>query len=147
MTFKSTPPGIIGNIELTSQVRKGVTHIISITNPLPTPVTIATNTNIPDIALPTNFTIGATSEGNCMFEYLPLRVGSTTGKITLQNADLGVYQYELRLSASPCPQERPVHFTTNLGSTQQHACRFTSFSRGRTEYACKVCMHAHMACM
>ena len=138
VTFKSTPPGIIGRIDLTSQVRKGVSDTITISNPLPTPVVITTNTTVPDIALPSTFTIGSQNEGHCMFEYLPLKVGTSTGKIVLQSADLGVYQYELHLTATPCPQERPVHFTTTLGSAQQHTCRFTSFSRGRTEYLCRV---------
>jgi hydrocephalus-inducing protein len=138
ITFKSTPPGIIGTIDLTSQVRKGVSHVISITNPLTGAVTMTASSNVTDIALPANFIIGAQSEGKCMFEYLPLKVGQVTGKVTLQSSDLGSYQYEVRLTATPCPQEKPIHFTTSLGSSQQHTCRFVSFSRGRTEYTCKV---------
>ena len=78
------------------------------------------------------------SQGTCTFEYLPLKVGETTGKLTLQSSDLGTYQYELHLVATPAPPERAVHFTTMLGSGQQQPCRFTSYSKGRTEYACKV---------
>ena len=73
-----------------------------------------------------------------MFEYLPLKVGETTGKLLLQCSELGGYQYELRLTATACPHEKPVHFTANLGSNQQHTCRFISYTRGRTEYTCKV---------
>ena len=40
--------------------------------------------------------------------------------------------------ATPPPPERAVHFTTMLGSGQQQPCRFTSYSKGRTEYTCKV---------
>lgn len=138
INFKSTPPGIIGSIDLTSQVRKSVPHVISIANPLPNPVTMTAGANVPDITLPSSFIIGAQSDGKCMFEYLPLKVGQVTGKITMQSSDLGVYQYEVHLTATPCPQEKPVHFTTSLGSVQQHTCRFVSFSRGRTEYTCKV---------
>lgn len=138
ITFKSTPPGIIRSIDLTSQVRKSVSDVITIPNPLSTPVTMTVTSNVSDIALPSSFIIGAQSDGTCMFEYLPLKIGQTTGKITLQSPDLGVYQYELRLTATPCPQEKPVHFTTSLGSIQQHTCRFVSFSRGRTDYTCKV---------
>jgi len=138
VTFKSTPPGIIGTINLTSQVRKSVSDVIKISNPLSSPVTMSASSNVPDITMPASFVIGAHDEGKCMFEYLPLKVGQSTGKITLQSSDLGVYQYELRLTATPCPQEKPVHFTTCLGSSLQHTCRFVSFSRGRTEYSCKV---------
>ena len=149
VTFKPTPPGIIDTITLTSQVRKSVSHVISIANPLPNPVTMTASSNVPDITLPCNFIIGAQSDGKCMFEYLPLKVGQVTGKVTLQSSDLGVYHYEVHLAANPCPQEKPVHFTTCLGSSQQHTCRFISFSRGRTEYTCRVsigCM-ASVGCM
>ena len=138
VTFKSTPPGIIGSIDLTSQVRKSVSSVITIANPLHNPVTISVTCNAADVALPSSFIIGAQSEGKCMFEYLPLKVGQTTGKIVLQTPDLGVYQYELHLTATPCPPERPVHFATNLGCFQQHSCRFVNFGRARTEFSCKV---------
>lgn len=36
-----------------------------------------------------------------MFEFLPLRVGDATGKLTLTSSELGVYQYELHLVATP----------------------------------------------
>lgn len=62
VSFKSTPPGIMGTVELTTAVRKSATHVITITNPLPIPVTMTTSTNIPDISMPTNFLVGAQSE-------------------------------------------------------------------------------------
>ena len=73
-----------------------------------------------------------------MFEYLPLRVGETTGRLTLQSSDLGAYQYDLHLVATAPQPEKPVHFTTTLGGFQQQQCRFLSYARGRTEYTCKV---------
>ena len=73
-----------------------------------------------------------------MFEYLPLKVGEITGRLTLNCSELGLYQYELRLVATRPPPERPVHFTTHLGSSQLQQCRFVSYARGRTEYICKV---------
>ncbi len=78
-----------------------------------------------------------------MFEYLPLKVGETTGKLTLSNSDLGTYQYELQLQSTSPPPEKPVHFTTSLGSSQLQAVKFVSYARGRTDYTCKVSIHAH----
>ena len=138
VTFKSTAPGIMKTLSLTSQVRKSVSDHIYITNPLHNPVTMSVTCNVPDIALPSSFIIGAHSEGKCTFEYLPLKVGQNMGKITLQSSDLGTYLYELHLTATPCPQEKPVHFTTSLGTAQQHSCRFMNLSRTRTEYSCRV---------
>lgn len=77
-------------------------------------------------------------QGKCMFEYLPLKVGETTAKLSLQSSDLGIYQYELHLVATPPPPERQYHFTTHLGSNHQQQCCFISYAKGRTEYTCKV---------
>ena len=77
-------------------------------------------------------------QGKCMFEYLPLKVGESTAKLSLQSSDLGVYQYELHLVATPPPPERVYHFTTHLGSSHQQHCSFVSYAKGRTEYTCKV---------
>jgi len=73
-----------------------------------------------------------------MFEYLPLKVGDTTAKLVLTSNELGLYQYELHLVASPSPPERMVHFTTTIGNSIQQMCKFTSFAKARTEYVCKV---------
>ena len=145
VTFKATPAGVIETINLTSQVRRSVTDTISITNPLRNPVTMTTMSNVPDVTLPSNFIIGAENEGKCMFEYLPLKVGETTGKLTLHSSDLGTYQYELHLTATPCPHEKPIHFTANLGGSQHHTCRFISYARGRTDYISKVSIRIPVA--
>ena len=74
-----------------------------------------------------------------VFEYLPLRVDEIVGgKLTLNSPDLGTYQYELHLVATPPSPEPPVHFTTMLGSQQVQQCRVPNYGRGRTEYSCKV---------
>ena len=88
----------------------------------------------------------ALTQGKCMFEYLPLKVGEFTGKLTLSNSDLGVYQYELHLRSTCPPPERPIHFTTSLGVSQQQAVRFVSYARGRTEYICKVSRSVYIPC-
>lgn len=81
-------------------------------------------------------------QGSCTFEYLPLKLGATVAKLTLSANELGVYQYELRLTATAPPPEKAVHFLTTLGSGATQVCRFTSFAKGRTEYSCRVCEHA-----
>ena len=160
VTFKSTPPGTMSTIELKTPVRQSISHCLTITNPLPNTVTMTTSTNVPDIILPPSFILGAQSDqvrtipphlvgsvirwllpsfqGNCTFEYLPLKAGETRGRLTLNSSELGVYQYELHLVATPPLPERPVHFTTSLGSSQQQHCHFKSYARGKTEYSCKV---------
>ena len=59
--FKATPPGIIGSIDLSTPVRKSVSHRVTIDNPMPTQVTFHTNVNTLDISLPATFEAGAES--------------------------------------------------------------------------------------
>ena len=66
INFKSTPPGIIGTIELNTPVRRSISHLLTITNPLPNTVTVTTSTNISDINLPSSFIVGAQSEVRTM---------------------------------------------------------------------------------
>ena len=93
---------------------------------------------ISPIMLSSPFALVPSPQGKCTFEYLPLKVGETTGKLTLQSPELGAYNYELVLTATPPAPERTVHFTTSLGNYQPLPCHFTSYSKGRTEYTCKV---------
>ena len=60
--FKSTQPGVMGTIELTTPVRKSASHTITIDNPFPTSVTMNTTVNVPDITIPNSFLIGAESQ-------------------------------------------------------------------------------------
>lgn len=71
---------------------------------------------------------------------MPLKSGTVIGRLVLQSAELGVYIYDLNLVATAAAPERPVHFITTLGTSQQLACRFTNYSRTRVEYSCKVCL-------
>lgn len=62
VTFKSTPSGIMDTIELSTQVRRSISHDIVITNPLNSNVTFSASTTIPEISLPSNFVVGPDSK-------------------------------------------------------------------------------------
>ena len=73
------------------------------------------------------------------FEYLPLQAGETRGKLTLSSSELGSYQYELHLTATPPSPEPPVHLTCHLGNSQQRPCKVPNYAKGaRVEYNCKI---------
>ena len=73
-----------------------------------------------------------------MFEYLPLKAGELTGRLSFSSSELGVYQYDLNLTATPAGTEAPVHFRTGLGTSQSQTCRFVNFAKSKVEYSCKV---------
>ncbi|XP_040838338.1 hydrocephalus-inducing protein homolog isoform X1 [Ochotona curzoniae] len=138
VSFRVTPSGVIKTLEMTSPVRQSATTSIKVENPLPYSVTFATECRVPDISLPSQFSVPANSEGTFSFEFQPLKAGETTGRLTLHNSDLGYYQYELNLKAVPAPPEKPVHFQTVLGSSQSIFAKFTNYTRQKTEYLCKT---------
>ena len=73
-----------------------------------------------------------------MFEYLPLKAGEQTGRLSFSSSELGVYQYDLNLTATPAGTEAPVHFRAGLGTSQSQTCRFVNFAKSKVEYSCKV---------
>ena len=73
-----------------------------------------------------------------MFEYLPLKAGELTGRLSFSSSELGVYQYDLNLTATPAGTEAPVHFRAGLGTNQSQTCRFVNFAKSKVEYSCKV---------
>ncbi|RXM33054.1 Hydrocephalus-inducing protein [Acipenser ruthenus] len=138
VNFKATPPGIISTIEMTSPVRQCTSAVINVDNPLLTPVTFTTDCKLQDINFPTHLTVPAQSEGTLMFEFQPLKSGETTGRLTLQHHDLGIFQYELVLKALPAGLEKPLYFRTMLGSSHAINTKFINFCRVKTEYTCKI---------
>ncbi|XP_075181569.1 hydrocephalus-inducing protein homolog [Anomaloglossus baeobatrachus] len=138
VTFKATAPGIVSTIELVTPVRQSTAATVCVENPLCAPVTFTTDCRVPEINLPPHITVPAQSEGTLMFEYQPLRTGESTGRLTLQSNDLGLFQYDLLLKATPAVSEQPLYFRTTLGSSQILSARFMNFTRQKTEYSCKV---------
>jgi len=80
-----------------------------------------------------------------MFEYLPLKAGELTGRLSFSSSELGVYQYDLNLTATPAGTEAPVHFRAGLGTGQSQTCRFVNFAKSKVEYSCKVIQASHLS--
>ncbi|XP_030060864.1 hydrocephalus-inducing protein homolog [Microcaecilia unicolor] len=138
VTFKATPPGIISTIEMVAPVRQTITATLKVENPLSIPVTFNIDCKVPEINSPPHFTVPAQSEGSLVFEYQPLKVGETTGRLTLMNNELGIFQYELILKAMPAKPEKPIYFCTALGSSQVLSVKFMNYIRQKSEYSCKI---------
>ncbi|KAM4614098.1 hydrocephalus-inducing protein homolog [Discoglossus pictus] len=138
VTFKATPPGIISTIEMVAPVRQSTAATVKVENQLPVPVTFTTECRVPEINLPPQLIVPAQSEGSLMFEYQPLKAGESTGLLILQSNELGMYQYELLLKASPPLSEKPLYFWTTLGSNQTIGAKFINYTRQKTEYSCKI---------
>jgi len=136
--IKATAPGIISVIELSTPVRQSSSGMITISNPLQTPINFQLNCNVQEVSFPPQRTVPPQSEQQITFEYLPLKAGEVTARLSLQSPELGLYLYDLHLTATPANPERPVHFVANLGMSQVQTCRFINYARSKVEYSCKV---------
>ncbi|XP_065180488.1 hydrocephalus-inducing protein homolog isoform X2 [Sycon ciliatum] len=135
---KSTSPEMIKTITLRTPVRQGIPHTIVVHNPLESPVVFSAVISCNEISLPQQFTVPGKSDGECTLQYLPLKVGRSSTKLTFSSHELGSYGYELAMEASLPPPEQSLFFRTTLGDKQVQTCHFTNFARTKTEYLCKV---------
>lgn len=138
VTFRATAPGVISTLELQTPVRRSAAHTVKVENPLAYPLTFQTDCKAPDINLPPQFTVPANSEGSCMFEYQPLKVGEYSGKLILTNTELGSYVYDLLLKAMPAGPEKTTYFNAGLGGNQNATIRLQNYARQKTDYVCKI---------
>ncbi|XP_076588631.1 hydrocephalus-inducing protein homolog [Chaetodon auriga] len=138
VTFEATSPGVLSTIKLVTAVRQTASATVQVENPLTTATCLNTECKCPDISAPPQHTVPGQSKGTLTFEYLPLRAGESTARLTLCSPDLGYFHYDLLLRALPPPPEKTVHFNTSLGSSHSVLVQFINYSRIKTEYSCKT---------
>ncbi len=80
----------------------------------------------------------STFQGSLSFEFLPFKTGVTNSKLQLSSAELGMFQYDLQLTATAAGPEKAVYFRASLGGGQQQSAHFVNFAKLKTEYTCKV---------
>ncbi|KAM9289560.1 hydrocephalus-inducing protein homolog [Morus bassanus] len=134
VTFKATTSGPISSLEVTTAVRQRVSSTVKVDNPLPVPVTFAIECKVPDVNVPSHFTVPAKSEADLVFEYQPLKIGESTGRLVLQSSDLGSFYYNLHLKATTSRPEKPLYFCTTLGSSQTITTKIMNYARQKTDY-------------
>lgn len=67
-----------------------------------------------------------------------MRPGETSGRLALNSSDLGSFQYDLILKATPARPEKPLSFSAMLGSSQSLVAKIVNYTRQKTEYSTKV---------
>ncbi|NXI70129.1 HYDIN protein, partial [Anseranas semipalmata] len=134
ITFKATASGPISTVEVSAAVRQNVSSTVKVDNPLPIPVVFDIDCKVPDVNFPPHFTVPARSEADLVFEYQPLKVGESTGRLVLHSSDLGSCYYELNLKATASKPEKPLYFCTTLGSNQTITTKIMNYNRQKTDY-------------
>ncbi|XP_009877078.1 PREDICTED: hydrocephalus-inducing protein-like, partial [Apaloderma vittatum] len=134
VTFKAVASEPVSTVEMTTAVRQRVSSTIKVDNPLPDPVTFTIDCEVSEIYVPPHFTVPAQSEADLVFEYLPLKMGESTGRLVLQSSSLGSSYYNLHLKATKSRPEKPLYFSTTLGSSQTITTKITNYARQKTDY-------------
>ncbi|NXK09844.1 HYDIN protein, partial [Herpetotheres cachinnans] len=134
VTFKATASGPISTVEMTTAARQRVSSTVKVDNPLAVPVTFAIDCKVPDVSVAPHFTVPAQSEADLVFEYQPLKMGESTGRLVLQSSDLGSFYYDLHLKATVSRPEKPLYFCTTLGSSQTITTKIMNYARQKTNY-------------
>lgn len=67
-----------------------------------------------------------------------MRPGESSGRLALNSSDLGSFQYDLILKATPARPEKPLSFSAMLGSSQSLVAKIINYTRQKTEYSTKV---------
>ncbi|XP_059164883.1 hydrocephalus-inducing protein homolog isoform X3 [Physella acuta] len=138
VTFRATKPGTISTINLSTPVRQSIQYTITVDNPLNTQVIFLISCTVPEILVPNMLAVPAGSQGLFTFEYQPLKIGETTGRLELNCTELGQYMYDLVLNATPGVPEKPIYFKTGLGSSVVQVAKFLNFAKQKTDYTCKI---------
>ncbi|KAJ3047832.1 hypothetical protein HK097_011139 [Rhizophlyctis rosea] len=138
INFKSTAPGVMSTIEMSTVVRQVCVKEVAVYNPLSVPAVFAVTYSHPDVTLPHTFTVAPKAEFTCPVEFLPLQPRETTTRISFNSPELGMYQYDLRLISTAAGPERSLHFKVGLGASQTQIFRFLSFAKAKTEYSCRI---------
>ncbi|KAJ3305286.1 hypothetical protein HDV03_001884, partial [Kappamyces sp. JEL0829] len=129
LAYKSTPPGVMANMDITAPIRVLQTRDVIIANPLPTPVVFTGASNNPEVTVPHSITVQPKSEGVFTVEFLPLQPKESTARLVLNSQELGTYLYDAKLTALPSGAERSMHFKVGLGNQQVQTFRFISYCK------------------
>jgi len=158
VTFKATAAGVLDTIQLNTCVRSVTRHTVDISNPLTAPVEIQmTCAYLPEpghkasgslqctdilgpvkIKLPSGSKATGASVGKYTFDFLPLIEGRRKARLTLSCAELGTFQYDLVLNATPHGPLPVETFSACLGETITHNFTFTNYSTQRGDYQISI---------
>ena len=148
VAIKSTAAGVIDTIPLSTTVRQAVSYTLKLENPLATAVNVtmsclagdgSAKTPCTEVHGPSSFKLPAKSKGvEYSLEFLPTRVGDSTARLLLNSHELGLFQYELRLTgvaAAPQPVEA---FRAALGESLTKRVKLVNFCSVRCEYSITI---------
>ena len=137
--FKVKEAGVLGTLALQTVVRESVVRTVSVSNPLAQPVTMQCTATSSSIVLEPRVTVEAGAEVQLSVTYRPLlKAAGEKARLTLQCAELGVYTYDLVLTATERGSDGSLQFKTPFGTSSSQTFRFVSYSKDKCDYKCST---------
>ncbi len=119
LKYTATPPAPCGTLSLECPVRTQTSTKITLTNPLASDVTLKPSISSKQVTLsPEQVVLRAGSTSEVEVQYRPLLVGPSEGSLKLESAELGVFEWVLKLVGVATNQERTIGFSVPLGSRE-----------------------------
>jgi hypothetical protein len=145
LSVTATAPGVVDTLRLEAPVRQTTRRVIRVENPLPaeTPITFAPPVcDLPTVQVRQLGEMTGAIEGCFEVMYRPLVSTEvekpTETRLTLSTPELGLYHYDLLLSATPVGSERNLSFVAPLGASYTQVFRFKSFCSADTTFECRT---------
>ena len=134
LSLTGAPAGTLSSIPMQAPLRQLTSHMLPIANPLDVPVTFTATVNNPEVTVAPTLEVPANGKAEFPIEWRPLLPQETTSQLSLTSAELGNFNYDLRLQALPAGETKAMQFKCALGSLQTLRFRFLNFLRKPETY-------------
>jgi hydrocephalus-inducing protein len=132
--FSASPPGKQGSLALECPVRVAANTRVTVRNPLPTAVTLKGSASHKLLRVPPTITVEPGAAAQVAVSFRPLLVGSETATLKLECAELGLFEWDVKLAGLPTNPEKALSFNVPLGGREAKTYRFTHWLEDKADY-------------
>lgn len=130
----ASPPASRGTLSLECPVRTQTSCKVTVANPLPEDVTVKAASSNKQVVVPATVVLRANASTDVEVRYRPLVVGASEATLKLESAELGLFEWGLRLAGTPTNPERSLGFNVPLGGRETQVFRFTHWLDEKADY-------------
>lgn len=137
LAYTVVSAGSIAEVTLDAPVRTLVTKQVVISNPLDRSVELRATCTDRLVQLPSGaVSVAAGASASVQVAYMPLLVSESTAQLALECAELGKFEYTLRLRGQPTVTDKALNFKVSLGGSEKRVFSFTHYHPDKAEYKC-----------
>ena len=115
-------------------MRTTTSSLASVRNPLDTEVTLKCSASSKLVTVPPTVTIPPNSTAAVALSFRPVLVGEQEAVLRLESAELGVYEWGLKLAGLPTNPEKALSFSVPLGGRETQVFRFKHWLEEKADF-------------